>query len=254
MFLFVRKILILYKFRNKNRLFRFQSVKTQRMDRIPVYFMPGLAASPKIFENIKLPEDQFEMFYLEWCLPEDNESIADYAARIVKNIKHEDPVLIGVSFGGVLVQEMAKLIKTRKVIIISSVKCNTEFPRRMKFAKMTRAYRFFPTGLMVKVDWLGKMAVGNNMISKRLNLYEKFLSVRDKKYLDWAFKTIINWDRCEPDTSVVHIHGDADEVFPPKYVKDYIPVKGGTHIMIINKYKWLNENLPQIILQENTKL
>ncbi|RDI09816.1 alpha/beta fold hydrolase [Flavobacterium sp. AG291] len=224
------------------------------MDRIPVYFMPGLAASPKIFENIKLPEDKFEMFYLEWCLPENNESIVDYAARIVKNIKHENPVLIGVSFGGVLVQEMAKLIKTRKVIIISSVKCNTEFPRRMKFAKMTRAYRFFPTGLMVKVDWLGKVAVGNNMISKRLNLYEKFLSVRDKKYLDWAFKTIINWDRCEPDTSVVHIHGDADEVFPPKYVKDYIPVKGGTHIMIINKYKWLNENLPQIILQENTKL
>jgi len=220
------------------------------MDKIPVYFMPGLAASPKIFENIKLPEDRFEMFYLEWCLPVENEPIEDYAAHIVQNIKHENPVLIGVSFGGVLVQEMARLIKTQKVIIISSVKCNTEFPRRMRFAKMTRAYRFFPTGIMVKVDWLAKIAIGNNMISRRLNLYEKFLSVRDKKYLDWALRTIILWNRSEPDTNVVHIHGDADEVFPPKYIKGFIPVKGGKHIMIINKYKWLNENLPGIILED----
>ena len=34
------------------------------MSKIPVYFMPGLAASPTIFENIKLPEDQFEMHFL----------------------------------------------------------------------------------------------------------------------------------------------------------------------------------------------
>lgn len=220
------------------------------MDKIPVYFMPGLAASPKIFENIELPKDRFDVFFLEWCLPFDNEPLKDYAKRIALNIKHENPILIGVSFGGVLVQEMAEIIKVRKVIIISSVKCNAEFPRRMRFAKMTRAYRIFPTSLMQRVDWLAKIAVGNNMITKRLNLYEKFLSVRDKKYLDWAFKSIILWDRCDPKDEVVHIHGDADEVFPPKYLKGYIPVKGGTHIMIINKAKWINENLPGIILED----
>jgi len=219
------------------------------MDRIPVYFMPGLAASPLIFENIHLPDEQFEMFYLEWCIPLKNEPIADYAARIVQDIRHENPILIGVSFGGVLVQEMAKLIKARKVIIISSVKCNAEFPRRMRFAKLTRIYHIFPTRLMQEIGWLSQMFVSNNAITRKLNLYEKFMAVRDKKYLDWAFKTIINWDRCNPDESVVHIHGDADEVFPPKYIKGFIPVKGGKHIMIINKYKWLNENLPGIILE-----
>lgn len=213
--------------------------------------MPGLAASPKIFENIKLPGDTFEMFYLEWQLPLDNEPLADYAKRIAAFIKHDNPVLVGVSFGGVLVQEIAKVIKARKVIIISSVRCNAEFPRRMRFAKMTHAYKVFPTSLMQRVDWLAKFSFGNNMISQRLNLYEKYLSVRDKKYLDWAFKSIIMWDRAEPDTSVVHIHGDADEVFPARYLKDFIAVKGGKHVMIINKAKWLNENLPKIILEDN---
>lgn len=220
------------------------------MDRIPVYFMPGMAASPKIFENIKLPEDKFEIFFLEWCLPIDNESIKDYAKRMAEHITHQNPVLIGVSFGGVLVQEIAEIIKARKVIIISSVKCNAEFPRRMRFAKKTHVYRLFPTRIMQRVEWLSKIAVGNNMVSRKLQLYEKYLSVRDKKYLDWAFKTIILWDRAVADNKVVHIHGDNDEVFPPKYLNGYIPVKGGTHIMIINKFKWINENLPRIILED----
>lgn len=209
--------------------------------------MPGLAASPKIFENIELPNDRFECFYLEWLLPLENEPIKEYAMRLAKNIKHDNPVLVGVSFGGVMVQELSKIVKASKVVIISSVRCNAEFPRRMRFAKMTHAYRFFPTSLMQRVDWLAKVAVGNNMITRRLNLYEKFLSVRDKKYLDWAFKTIILWDRAEPDADVVHIHGDADEVFPPKYLENYIPIKGGKHVMIINKAKLINDILPQLI-------
>ncbi|RYJ45784.1 alpha/beta hydrolase [Flavobacterium beibuense] len=217
------------------------------MEKIPVYFMPGLAASPKIFENIKLPEDRFEMYFLEWILPEPHESLEKYAKRVAANIKHENPVLVGVSFGGILVQEISRIIKARKVIIISSVRSSLEFPRRMRFAKMTKAYRIFPTSLMEKVDWLARVSFGNNMITRKLNLYEKYMSFRDKKYLDWAFETVITWNRAEADEKVVHIHGTADEVFPAKYIKSYIPVKGGTHIMIVNKYKWFNENLPALI-------
>lgn len=218
------------------------------MEKIPVYFMPGMAASPIIFENIKLPEDQFEVTFMEWLLPEPDESLKHYAARIAATITHDNPVLIGVSFGGVLVQEIAEIIKTHKVIIISSVKCNAEFPRRMRFAKLVRAYKVFPTGLMQRVHLLARFATGNSFIARRLKLYEKYLSVRDKRYLDWAFKNVILWERCEQKPGIVHIHGDADGVFPPQYLKsDYIAVKKGTHIMIINKAKWFNENLPRII-------
>jgi len=74
------------------------------MSKIPVYFMPGLAASSTIFENIKLQEDQFEMHFLEWFLPIDKESIESYALRMTEKIQDENPVLVGVSFGGVFVQ------------------------------------------------------------------------------------------------------------------------------------------------------
>ncbi|NHN24678.1 alpha/beta hydrolase [Flavobacterium jejuense] len=217
------------------------------MSRIPVYFMPGLAASPIIFENIKLPEDEFEMYFLEWFVPKSKETLEEYALRMTKEIKHENPVLIGVSFGGILVQEMSKCISTRKTIIISSVKTNKEMPSRMKIAKKTLAYKLIPTSLLANVETLVKYAFGENIISSRLKLYEKYLSVRDKKYLDWAIESVILWSRDQVDEKIIHIHGDADEVFPIQNIKNAIVVKGGTHIMIINKYKWLNENLPKMI-------
>jgi pimeloyl-ACP methyl ester carboxylesterase len=219
------------------------------MSKIPVYFMPGLAASSTIFERISLPSTEFEMVLLEWEIPLDNETLANYAKRIATKIKHKNPVLIGVSFGGILVQEMSKWIDARKVIIISSVKSNAEFPRRMKIAKTTKAYKLIPMNLLLNVESLAKFSFGDK-ITQRLKLYEKFLSVRDKRYLDWAIEQVILWDRTVIDEKVIHIHGDADEVFPIKYIKKCIVVKGGTHIMILNKFRWLNENLPKIILKE----
>lgn len=212
--------------------------------------MPGLAASPTIFERIQLPVDLFEMHLLEWEIPLEQESLGAYAKRMAQKVTHENAVLVGVSFGGILVQEMKAFLQPKKVIIISSVKATTEFPRRFKIAKTTKAYKLIPTQLFENIESLMKFSFGSSIIKQRLVLYEKFLSVRNKHYLDWSIEQIINWERKDIDPEIIHIHGDADEVFPPKYIKEFIPVKGGTHIMILSKYKWLNENLPKIILEQ----
>lgn len=217
------------------------------MSKIPVYLMPGLAASTAIFERISLPEDRFEIYLLEWEIPYSNESLADYAKRIADKIMHKNPVLIGVSFGGILVQEMARFITVAKVIIISSVRSNTEFPRRLKIAKTTKAYKLIPMNLILNLENLAKFSFGEK-VNQRLKLYKKFLAVRDIRYLNWAVEQVVLWDRTTVDKEVIHIHGDADDVFPIKYIKNCMVVKGGTHIMILNKYKWLNEHLPAIIM------
>lgn len=218
------------------------------MSKIPVYFMPGLAASSTIFENIKLPENQFEMFYLEWFEPLGNETLKHYAKRMSKFVKHDNAILIGVSFGGILVQEMKQFLNLTKVIIISSVKSADELPQKMKLAKATKAYKLIPTGLLSNLDNLTKYAFGS-IIKERLYLYKKYLTMKEKTYLDWAIEQLICWERSVADLDIVHIHGDDDSVFPVFTIKNFIIVKKGTHIMIINRYKWFNENLPKIILE-----
>lgn len=216
------------------------------MEKIHVYFMPGLAASSLIFERIELPKNEFEMHLLDWEMPLVNETLPAYAQRMSQLITEENPVLIGVSFGGVLVQEMAQFLKPKKVIIISSVKTNLEVPLRMKFAKSTKAYKLLPTSWLQNVELIAKYSFGN-AVKQRLKLYEKYLSMREKVYLDWAIEQMILWNRTQPDPTVIHIHGTLDEVFPVKNIQNYIPVTGGTHIMILSKYRWMNDNLPKII-------
>lgn len=218
------------------------------MSKIHIYFMPGLAASSSIFEKIKLPEDTFEIHLLDWIMPKKSESIKEYAERMAGKINHNNSVLIGVSFGGILVQEMAQFLNLRKLIIISSVKSNHELPSRMKIAKKTKAYKLIPTSFLSNVDTLTKYAFGS-MVKERLKLYKKYLTMNDKTYLDWAIEQVVCWERTIADEKVIHIHGDNDSVFPAQNITNFINVKSGTHIMIINRYKWFNENLPEIILK-----
>ncbi|EAR01615.1 alpha/beta hydrolase [Maribacter sp. HTCC2170] len=217
-------------------------------DKIQVYLMPGMAANSSIFDNIKLPKESFEVHRLEWFVPEKNMTLIDYAKKMAKSITSPNPVLVGVSFGGILVQEMSKVIPVKKVIVVSSVKQTSELPKRMIFAKYTKVHKLLPTGLVNNVELLAKYAFGET-VHKRLELYEQYLSIRDKYYIDWSIDQIVNWKQMTSPENLVHIHGEKDVVFPINHIKDCIPVKNGTHTMIIHRARWFNEHLPTIILE-----
>ncbi len=211
-----------------------------------IYLMPGMAANPTIFEYITLPKEQYTLHYLEWVLPKINESIEDYALRLISKIKHQNIVLLGVSFGGIIVQEMARHIKVKKLIIVSSVKTKLELPKRMKLSRKLKLYKLLPMRLVEDVEVLAKYAFGE-FLKNRLALYKKYLSMNDRRYMRWAVKEMVCWDQLRVPENIIHIHGDGDKVFPSKYIKNAIIIPEGTHIMIITKAKWFNKNLPELI-------
>ncbi|MDC6365061.1 MULTISPECIES: alpha/beta hydrolase [Flavobacteriaceae] len=213
-----------------------------------VYLMPGMAANPSIFDGVHLSPEVFETHKLEWFVPEKGMSLQEYAKKMCTKITHDKPVLLGVSFGGMLVQEMAKNMDVFKVVVVSSVKHSSELPKKMIFAKYTKVHKLLPTSLVNNVELLAKYAFGESVV-KRLELYEKYLSIRDKNYIDWSLDQIVNWKQQSTPENVVHIHGEKDAVFPIANIKNCIKVKNGTHTMIIHRARWFNENLPAIILE-----
>jgi pimeloyl-ACP methyl ester carboxylesterase len=180
-------------------------------------------------------------------IPFEEESISEYALRLCSKIKHSNAVLVGVSFGGIVAQEMNLVHNFRKIVIISSVKTRNELPLHLQLAGKTKAYKLLPTSLFAQnIDLLSKYAFGKPIV-KRLDLYKQYLSITDKRYLDWAIKQVVSWNQQESDPNLVHIHGSEDIVFPIDKIENCIIVEGGTHIMILTKFKWLNENLPNLI-------
>jgi len=219
-------------------------------EEIHLYCMPGLAANSKIFEFIRLPKP-FVIHKLEWIDPLPNESIQSFSKRMCEKIKKKNPILLGVSFGGILVQEMSKIIPCHKVIIISSVKSYKEFPIHIMLGRKSKAYKYFPTQWIDKTEDFIGFVFGPSM-RNRMGLYKHYLSFRSKEYLQWALHHFFQWDQKEADPKVIHIHGTHDALIPVFNIKNYIAVKGGTHAMILRKAHLLNEILPEIILKNTS--
>jgi hypothetical protein len=74
-----------------------------------------------------------------------------------------------------------------------------------------------------------------------------YLTKRDYNYLKWSLDNVLNWNREIPDPEIVHIHGNKDEVFPIKYIKNCIIVENGRHIMVLNKAKTISKLIQQNI-------
>ena len=213
---------------------------------IHVYLMPGMSANSLIFEKIKFPEN-FKLHKLDWINPDIDESIENYAKRLSEKIVHKNPVLIGVSFGGILVQEISKIVKVDKLIIISSIKCNKEMPSHMKFGKITKSYKLLPVKWINDFESLISFVLGPK-IKKRVDLYRKYLSVRDENYLSWSLREMIEWKQSKPLKNIIHIHGTKDLVFPTLYIKNFIKVPRGDHAMILKRAEWINQNIPKMII------
>lgn len=207
--------------------------------------MPGMAAGPEIFENLSLPNENYELHYMEWIKPMTlEETISNYAMRLTEEVKHENPVLIGVSFGGIIVQEMSRFINCKKVIIISSVKSKNELPLRYKIASFTKIYSLFPTRLLTNFEDYTKYLIGKSL-QKKARDYKKYLSVRNESYLKWSIKNVLKWEQNEHSKNLIHIHGTDDSVFPIKHIKNAILIEGGTHAMILNKAKIISQIIQQ---------
>ncbi len=200
-----------------------------------IYFVPGLGANTNIFKYIKLPEDKFVMHYLEWIIPTSiDESISSYAKRMCESITEENVVLAGVSFGGIMVQEMSKYIAPKKIFLISSVKTKNELPSSMAFTRFSKSYKLFPASHIDRIEKI-LIKIFGKKAQKMAQRYNDFLSVRNPLYLKWAIKNVVHWPQTKVIPNIIHIHGDTDNIFPIKNIKDCIIIKRTGHVMMTLK-------------------
>jgi len=211
------------------------------MTKIPIYFMPGLGAGPEIFDNLDLSSEIYDLFYLKWKQPLSlEESLEDYTKRMSKNIHHKNPVLIGVSFGGIIMQELSKIINSKKVIIISSIKTKNELPLTYNTLTKSKLYKLFPTKIVSNIENYSKFFIGSTL-KKKAKIYKKYFSVRDQNYIKWSIHAVLHWQHDNILTNIIHIHGTKDAVFPITNISQVIKIEGGTHAMILTKAKKISK-------------
>ena len=143
-----------------------------------------------------------------------NEKIEDYALRMCSQVQHKNPILVGVSFGGVVAQEMSKIMACEQIVLISSIKNRTELPKGLALIKKTKAYKLFPSYSLFRHL---RILQQNCMVKKQKNAstsIKNYLSFRSPLYLNWAIQQVLCWKQNNSLPNCLHIHGDQDPIFP----------------------------------------
>lgn len=215
-------------------------------EKTTIYLIPGLAADGCIFDRFRFPKDQFEIKILNWFVPDHlHQTIESYAAKMAVQINTKNNMLIGVSFGGVIAQEIASIKSIKHVFIVSSIKSADEIPKLYKWFVKLKAYHLIPFKSIHKWEAF-HLKKQNSKHKKKIVAYQQYLPFRNPVYIKWAIKTMIQWQSKTMNTNFTHIHGKLDTVLPIKNINNCIPIQNGTHAMIVNK----TSQIQQIIINK----
>ncbi|MET3980007.1 pimeloyl-ACP methyl ester carboxylesterase [Mucilaginibacter sp. UYP25] len=212
-----------------------------------VYLIAGLGADSRLFKNIKLPAG-YEAIFVDWFVPKLNDTLTTYSQSIINQYHIGDKaIVIGVSLGGMISVEIAKQVKLDKVVLISSIKTDSEAPWYFSFFRNLPVYKAIPGKLMTHLGFLIRGMFGK-MSSDDLALFKSMLRNSSPVFIKWAMRAVLYWRNDMEVSNLYHIIGDKDLVFPHQNIKNPTAViVGGTHIMVFDRADEINTLLADIL-------
>ncbi len=212
----------------------------------PIYFISGLGADERIFQWLRY--DGYCPVHLHWVAPERGESVEHYAQRLAAAIEEERPIIVGLSFGGIVAVEIAKQRETEKVILLSSVKQASEIPIYYKLFRALPIHRILPfKSILWAFYWLAYWLFSPESIEQK-QLLKTVLVETDPHFLKWALHKVVVWNNQEVPETVVQVHGRCDRIFPYRCVTPDYTVENSGHLMVMTQAEAISDLIEKLTL------
>ncbi len=202
--------------------------------------IPGMGADERLFGPQSAGGLSFEV--ARFPIPEPHDDMAAYAARVARTVDLSGPCIIGgVSFGGMVACELARLCNAQSVLLIASCRGSDCIP-----------------GYYAPVEWLSRL-VPDALIQRRCEASSRMLAqlelltdeqyqlIRDMSlnvpviFLRRVAKMILKWRgaRSMP-CPVFQIHGGKDRIIPPQRVQPDEVIPEGGHLINLKHAEQVN--------------
>lgn len=190
---------------------------------------PGMTPSRRIFEKLKPQLDSCEI--VDWIPPVRAKTIPEYAAELVAELGVDASCdLLGVSFGGIVAQEVARLLGTPLCFVVSSAGSASEFRSTQRLLA-----RFPKCGDQTMLKTVGAIAQGwprsgSSMSTVRARKFQG----QHGKWFRWATSAALRWQATPSgQPGIVRIHGDRDRTFPHGVRYADIVIPGAGHMLAL---------------------
>ena len=211
-----------------------------------VYLIPGLGTDVRLFSRLDL--GGYRTTVLEWPVYPAGITLPTLARDMAAQVDKQRPhVLVGVSMGGMLAQELALLTAPQRVVLISSITGPREMPPLLHLSRRTGLHHLI-TDATVRWSW---------PLRRHFGVQDKAIA---RLLCDMAFEqggtqirrgteAIVHWSGAQWTGPLQRIHGDRDRVLPLRFPVDAV-VHGGTHPMIITHGAQVSRMLRELLGRE----
>lgn len=196
---------------------------------------PGLGCDERLLEPQR--DIDAEVLTPRWLPPRRRESLADYGARMAAAlpVDQNKPLFVGgISFGGMVAQEIARHLPVDGVVLISSCRGGHGIPTRFRrFARTLLPV--LPPGAVKQVrniPMLLRKVTGRNA-HPDFRWLDPILHDGCPHMLTWSVRAILDWPGRPGDLGVplIHVKGDQDDVLPHTLCPPTHLIRGAGHLM-----------------------
>ena len=207
------------------------------------YLIPGLGADERVFRRLQLVGPTQ---VLPWLPSQSStESLVHYAARLAEYVPLAQPCwLVGISFGGLLAQEIGRLRLLARVVLISSLGRPQDLPPLLRVVGASGLHRLLPFSLLKWLPRLAQWFFGAGGGTEYYLLCQ-ILRDTDPVFARWATIQLLNW-RGPGLPAAVRLHGTHDRLLPAGSAHIDYPMPGAGHFLIVSHAAWVSQVLNEL--------
>ena len=208
-----------------------------------VYLLPGIGCDHRLYDRIDLTG--INAVKLDWPEFPPGCSLPSIARELSAHVKADEPhILVGVSMGGMVAQELAAITRPVKVVLISSW---TGPDERSLLARAGSAFQLYRsiTHFTMWATWPAKRILGQRDRATDSLLWEMACKETARK-IRIGTGAILRWRGSPWKGPTVRIHGDNDRVTPMCFPVDHV-VRGGPHIMVLTRAEEVSRLLRSVL-------
>lgn len=137
---------------------------------------------------------------------------------------------MGVSFGGIIALEIARIVRPKGCVLISSIRHPNQLPPWIRICRKVGARNSSSLLRMIGAT----AALLPNRVSSKSTIRACKLSGPGGQWHRWATSAVLGWKPEPIDFPLLQIHGDADTTFPIRYIRPDVSIRHGRHTLPVS--------------------
>lgn len=189
---------------------------------------------------------------IQWIKNHPNETLQSYASRLIKKYQIEkEDILVGLSFGGLIVQQIAEILGCTFVILISSFRTKEDLKILLHKGLQLKLHRLMPE---INTPFISELVANYLNSGSQLSkpVLQSMIASTDMQLMKWSIEKIYEQDTPLGQNIIrYNVIGDRDRIVKLWKNEFTHVINNGSHFMVYDQANQITSAIQKILVQQS---